>query len=69
MLCGELSESLEVDVALIVLTDWKDVADLRPNAGYPRLKATDAVAHSTVAGDLVEEIPNQTDLPLLGHEL
>src|SRR5215469_4188826 len=69
VLRSEFAVCLEVDVALILLTDRKNVAYLRPDTRHPRLEATDPIAGPAVARDLIEEISDYSDLPLLGQEL
>src|SRR5215468_5029397 len=65
----ELPVALEVQIALIVLVQRDDVADLRPDAEHPRLEAADAVARAAVTGELLVGVADQADLQLLGDEL
>src|SRR5215510_3308044 len=65
----EFLVALQVDVALVVVTDLEDVPDLRSDADDPRFEATDPVATAAVARDLVVEISDEAKLPFLGQEL
>src|SRR5262249_59277135 len=58
-----------VDVALHVLVPLEDVADLRPAPDDARLEAANPVARAAVAAELLVDISDGTDLPLLGQEL
>src|SRR5690242_19649044 len=69
-MCGvEFLVALEVHVALIVIADLEDVADLRPHTDDPRFKAADPVATPAVARDLIVKVSDKADLPFLGDEL
>src|SRR5262245_56426638 len=49
MRCVEFLVALEVHVALIIITDLEDVADLRTHADNPRFEAANPVATPAVA--------------------
>src|SRR5262245_33020092 len=65
----EFLVALEVDVALVVIADLEDVADLRSQANDPRFEAANPVATPAVARDLIVEVSDESKLPFLGQEL
>src|SRR5262249_26754405 len=65
----EFLVALEIDVALVVIADLEDVADLRSHANDPRFEAADPVATPAIAGDLIVEVSDESELPFLGQEL
>src|SRR5262249_50878368 len=69
VLTGEFPVALEVHVALIVVADFEDVADLRSDADDTRFEAADPVATSAVAGKLLVDVSDEANLRFLGQEL
>src|SRR5512139_2480731 len=59
---GEFLVAFDIDIALKFLAERKDIADLRPDTGHARLKTADAITGPAVAGNLIVEIADQTDL-------
>src|SRR5579872_1354958 len=66
---SEFPIRLEIEISLQLVAERKDVADLRADADDLRLEATDAIAGSAVAADLLVDIADEADLPLLGEKL
>jgi hypothetical protein len=56
----ELHIPLEIQISLII-SDRKEIADLRTDADNPRLERADVVAASAVAGELVVDIAHRPD--------
>src|SRR5262245_4132123 len=69
VLSTEFLVALEVQIALKLGAERNDVADLRADAEHLRLEATDPVARSAVAGELLVGIADEAELQLLGDEL
>ena len=42
---------------------------MRADANHPRLEAADVIAGATVAAELLIQVTDKADLPLLGQEL
>src|SRR5262245_24380549 len=61
--------SFEIHVALIVVADLEDVADLRSDADDARFEAADPVATPAVARELIVKVSNEANLPFFGQEL
>src|SRR5215475_11275818 len=55
----EFPVALEVHVALIVIAELEDVADLRSDAADPRFEAADPVAGPAVARNLLVDVSDQ----------
>src|SRR6476660_9490221 len=68
ILCGKLSVSLEIEIALHV-TDRKEESDLGPDANHLGLEAADTVAWTAVAAEFLVDIAHEANHDLLRHEL
>jgi hypothetical protein len=64
----ELAIALEIQVSLII-SERKNIPNLRADADDARLEGADAVAASTVAGELVVHIAHRPDEQLFGEKL
>src|SRR5215472_5500497 len=66
---GKFAVGFQVEVALQLVCERKNVTDLRADANHSRLEAANAIARAAIAADLLIEVTHEADLPLLGQEL
>src|SRR5262245_27779162 len=64
VLVGKFPVAFEIEVPLRCGAQRNDEPELRANADYPRLEATDPIAGTAVAADLLVDITNSTDKKL-----
>ena len=69
MVCFKFFIALQVQIALRVLADGKEVTELRSNAEDLRLEATHSIAGAAIAANFLVGVTHQTDQKLLAQEL
>jgi hypothetical protein len=61
--------AFQIEIALQLVIDREDVAELWANADDARLEAADPIAGAAVAADLLIDVAHEANLNLLGEEM